>query len=197
MTNKRNTLLYLDKDLVAAAKKAGLNLSLVAEESLRARIPYFGKFEPKKYLLDSFGKTTITLPVKIESMSVTGLLGQGEKVLHFKNLNVVISKKGDRRHLMSIVLGRVFEADPIFNHFHLPGKVEVTIAKGETVKYNANESESASLSHKCIVTYDLFENLNEEARLQLLKYMISTNAQLIINDLDMVKGMENFNVIEI
>ena len=46
-------------------------------------------------------------------------------------------------------------------------------------------------------TYDLFENLNEEARLQLLKYMISTNAQLIINDLDMVKGMENFNVIEI
>ena len=30
---------------------------------------------------------------------------------------------------MSIVLGRVFEADPIFNHFHLPGKVEVTIAK--------------------------------------------------------------------
>lgn len=200
MTNKRNTLLYLDRDLVNTAKKAGLNLSLIAEEALRSRLPYNSEFRPKTYLMEALQEgTAVILPFHIEELSIVYEKEANKRTLSLKPLNVIVGGNGTGKSSIFRLLCRAFRINQL-NKLTYPThmKITVTIAPTRRIEYSEGTDEfGTGLNKQCIVTDTLFTRLDNEARQKMLKYLIKTGAQLILLELEIPSGAEKFNIIKL
>ncbi len=200
MTNKRNTLLYLDRDLVNKAKKAGLNLSLVAEEALRSRLPYNSEFKPKTYLMEALQEgAAVILPFHIKELSIADEKETNKKTMSLKPLNVIVGGNGTGKSSIFRLLCRAFRINQP-NRLAYPThmKITVTIAHTQRIEYSEGTDEfGMELNKQCIVTDTLFTRLDKEERLKMLKYLIKTGAQLILLDLEVPSGAEKFNIIKL
>ncbi len=198
MTNKRNTLLYLDKDLVTASKKAGLNLSLVAEEALRSRLPYYGEFRPETHLMQALEQgSAAILPLRIEELHIIDKMVN--KTIELKGLNLIVGGNNTGKSTIFRLICGAFKISQLNRlSYHLSSKIEVTIAPTRRIDYGEAESDSRiPLNTQCLVTDTLFTQLDGESRSKMLKYLIKTGAQLVLMELEVLKGAEKFNVIKL
>ena len=202
MTNKRNTLLYLDKDLVNASKRAGINLSSVAEEALRSRLPYYDKFIPENYLMRALrGGVAVILPLHIKELSITKIDKIGDKNLKLKNLNLVVGGNGTGKSTIFRLLLQTFritQLNELVSYPHTETKVTITIAPTQKIEYSEKKGDYyMTLEKQCLVTDGLFAGLDEEARLKMVKYLMKTGAQLILLEKEILPGTEKFNIIKL
>ena len=198
MTNKRNTLLYLDKDLVNESKRAGLNLSLVAEEALRSRLPYYGRFRPETHLMRALKEgSAAILPMRIEELSITDVNGMNNKTLRLKDLNMIAGGNGAGKSRIFRLLCRAFRISQSNGlAYHSREKIVVTIAPTRRIEYSEDKGDSDMAWNKqCLIADALFTPLDKEARSKMLKHLIKTGAQLILLETEMISGTEKFNII--
>ena len=200
MTNKRNTLLYLDKDLVNESKRAGLNLSLVAEEALRSRLPYYGKFRPETHLMRALKEESAAiLPMCIEELSITDVNGMNNKTLQLKDLNIIVGGNGTGKSRILRLLCRAFRINQSNGSaYHPRKKIVVTIAPTRRIEYSEDTDDSDMTWNKqCLIADALFAQLDKEARSKMLKHLIKTGAQLILLEKELISGAEKFNIVRL
>ena len=202
MTNKKNTLLYLDKDLVDESKRAGLNLSLVMEEALRSRLPYYDKFIPENYLMRALREgTAAILPLQIEDISFTKMRGIGDKTFKLRDLNMIVGANGTGKSTIFRLLRQTFrisQLNEVGDYPHMETNVTVTIAPTQKIEYREKKGDYyVALDKQCLVTDGLFARLAEETRLKMVKYLVKSGAQLILLETQILPGTEKFNIIEL
>ena len=156
MTNKRNTLLYLDKDLVNASKRAGINLSSVAEEALRSRLPYYDMFIPENYLMRALrGGAVVILPLHIKELSITKMDKIGDKNLKLKNLNMVVGGNGTGKSTIFRLLLQTFritQLNELVSYPHTETKVTITTAPTQKIEYSEKKGDYyMTLEKQCLV----------------------------------------------
>jgi len=112
---KKNTLLYLDENLVRRAKKFGLNLSEVAEAALRERLlPLLSTGELQldfdQHLKDLKEEgDCYELPIELEGIGLKNVGPLNKLEVKFKrDINVILGPAGSGKSIMIRAIARAF-----------------------------------------------------------------------------------------
>ena len=118
---KKNTLLYLDENLVRRAKRFGLNLSEITEVALREKLlQYMSAGERQldfgQHLKDLQGEgMCFELPLELEGVEVRNLGPIDEFKAKFKpGINVVLGPNGSGKSIIFKTVVHVFGSHPPF-----------------------------------------------------------------------------------
>jgi len=90
---KKNTLLYLDENMVQQAKDLGLNLSKICQNAINSELSFLGsgQFNPEDFLNELYlSGSAIFLPIKINSVKIEnmGIIKNAE--IEFKEKNIIV-----------------------------------------------------------------------------------------------------------
>jgi hypothetical protein len=187
MYMKKNTLLYLDEDLVRSAKKNGINISKATETAIKSLLfPYLSLGEKAalnfdKYLddLEEEGRVHY-LPFKIESLSAENLGPIKKLDLKFKNKNIIFGGNASGKTILLNVIAHSFGkkannlewmSDKGNNKFKLKLEFE-----GNDLFIETNFEKD----YKSILIDGGLERLSEEPLNKFLKYLLKLDYQVIL-----------------
>jgi hypothetical protein len=149
---KKNTLLYLDENLVRTAKQAGFNLSEITEAALRKRLlPLLSSgdrlgmelMDPDKFFTDlKEAGQCWELPFELGGIELKNVGPIGELDAEFKRgINVIVGPNASGKSIMVRVMALVFGQRPkyvdekmLLKHGEREGKIKIRLMKRASVE---------------------------------------------------------------
>lgn len=196
MKRKKNTLLYLDSDLVEKAKRENINISRVAEDALRKTLDIkWRPATPREHLQKIFEtaderdegiRETYFLPFQIESITLSNIGPFREFEGHFSpnGVNIIYGPNGSGK---SIILRAILFA---FGRRHKyfgkrqsgGGTVKLTLFPNQTtVKVTDVESQDCFTKRGgCLIVDDLLARIPRKMIVPLFDEMNRLDNQVII-----------------
>ncbi len=182
---KKNTLLYLDEDLVRSAKKNGMNISKVTETTIRSLLyPYLSMGELAalnfdKYLehLEEEGKVHY-LPFKIKCLSAKNIGPIKEVDFMFKNKNILVGANASGKTILLNAIAHSFgKKDKNLIHASSDKKSKLKLEfEGKDMSIETNFQKD----YKCMLIDDGIGMLSEEPLNKFLKYLLKLDYQVIL-----------------
>jgi len=199
---KKNTLLYLDSDLVERAKRENLNISRLTEEALKQALeittPKTAKEHLRRLLAEvgsenSFYGETYFLPFQIESLRLTkvGLFDNFEAKFHKNSTNIIHGSCGSgkstiiRSIMFAFGIKHRYFTNRVFNDGAItlrlfPNRDSISI----TGMYSA---QNYTRGYQCLIADDSLERLTKNmvvpffAELKDLGIQVIITASLVID----------------
>jgi len=186
---KKNTLLYLDENLVELAKEKNFNISELAEEAIRTKLNingYHKRFDPEEYL-ENLRKKGLAyyIPFRINKISIDNyrFVKKIEVDFKHKNLIVGVNGSGKTRLIRSLLM--------FFDNSHStqspsrdecpqgPGEIKISFDQMELLACEVC-GERISMENGCILIDEGLGKLDQEAGIVFLKYLLDRKEQIII-----------------
>jgi post-segregation antitoxin (ccd killing protein) len=196
---KKNTLLYLDSDLVERAKRENINISRLTEEALKQtleiRTPRTAEEHLRKMLAEvgnenSFCGETYLLPFQIESLKLNkvGPFDNLEVFFQKNSLNVIYGSCGSGKStiIRSILLAFGIKHRYFTNRVFANGKIQLKLfPQQESVSIESHGN--ATRGYQCLILDDALERLSKNitslffTELKRLKVQIIMTVSLLID----------------
>jgi len=192
---KKNTLLYLDDELVKTAKKQNINISRVTENALKQILEIYKPQTTEEHLdklLSEAGKEdsqygeTHLLPFQIKSIKLTNIGPFSDFEAEFTENRVNLVSGGNASG-KSTLLRSILYAFGISHRYFTQesvggGEIELVLYPGQsTVKISG---ELVSHGYQCIVIDDAFLRVADDVRVQLIGELEKLGIQVILAALD-------------
>ncbi|MEM2129142.1 MAG: type II toxin-antitoxin system CcdA family antitoxin [Candidatus Bathyarchaeia archaeon] len=199
---KKNTLLYLDSDLVERAKRENINISKLAEEALKQALqigrPRTAQEHLQKMLAEvgnenSFYGETYLLPFQIESLRLTkiGPFDKFEASFKANSLNVIYGSCGGGKSTLvrSILFAFGIKHRYFTSRVYANGKIQLELfphQKSITIT-NIESCENTTRGYQCLIADDPLERLSKNiispffTELKRLKIQIIVTASPLID----------------
>jgi len=192
---KKNTMLSLDEELVKKARENNLNISKIAEESLKKNIlsrSHFGKKAAEdfgKYLKDlKIGQEIYFLPFKIKSINAEKIGPIKKLNIDLKEKNLVYGPNASGKSILLRAISSTFGNKEFFSEWvNENSKIEIEL-DNEKNKVKTNFKEDP----KCILIDGSHEVLEGKYFLEFLKYLNKLKSQIIITGLSIPKRINDF-----
>lgn len=207
---KKNTLLYLDENLVELAKEKNFNISELAEEAIRTKLNingYHKRFDPEEYL-DNLRKKGLAyyIPFRINKVEIDNYKLAKKVSIDFKEKNMVegVNGSGKTRLVRSILL--FFDNSHTLKDFSKkecpegPGKIQINFDQTDLLSCEVC-GERISMDKGCILIDEGLGKLDQEAGIVFLKYLLGRNEQIIITSVSSERytsesQIKDFNIIK-
>ena len=226
MVNKKNTLLYLDTELVRLAKKHDLHISKITEEAIKEELRKrnIKTFDPEEYLNSLLQKEqAIYFPFEIKSIEISNF----GPIKHFKTdldrINVIVGKNatGKTTILKSIywiLSGKGLSNEEIFLNSREKGNIKIELKENiKSINYSfkdklkrggeeevlvidkelENVQAKKLLQWNCLLVDDALSTLDGKAPDMFLKYLKKQNIQLILTCRNTPKLDKDIKIIKI
>ncbi|MCC7572472.1 MAG: ATP-binding protein [Candidatus Methanofastidiosum sp.] len=210
-STKKNTLLYLDENLVELAKEMNFNISELAEEAIKTKLNINGynkRFDPSKYLENLRKKgLAYRIPFKISKIKIDNHRFLKKIDIDFEQNNMMVggTASGKTTIVRSILL--FFDNSHSLKDFsyedYLGGPEEIKITFNQIDKLTCEVyGERINLNGGCILIDEGLERLDHDASVVFLKYLLDRKEQIIITSLSSdgysyEPWIKNFKMIEI
>lgn len=171
---KKNTLLYLEKNLVEKAKKSNINISTIAEDALREALNEHRDRTDPSYIYENLNKTF--LPYRIKKITIKDYAMFKNASFSFKDTNLITGMNASGKTLLLKALqGKVGSNGDI--------AVEISSKTKKTTKDFM----------ECVLIDNAFSRLDKGQPQKLLKWIKTKlkGKQLIITSRTEMKGFEN------
>jgi len=208
---KKNTLLYLDENLVELAKEKNFNISELAEEAIRTKLNingYHKMFDPEEYL-ENLRKKGLAyyIPFRINKVEIENHKFAKKVNIDFREKNLLegANGSGKTRIIRSILM--------FFDNSHkLTGFSKEGCPQGiGEIKINFDTrdgigcevcGERIGLNEGCIVIDEGLGKLDSESGIVFLKYLLDRKEQIIITTVSSERyisdpKIKEFNMIKI
>jgi len=209
---KKNTLLYLDEELVKKAKELRLNLSEIAENALKEHMfPMLSYGESVAIDFINYLKTLekegrcYFLPFQIKKIHLKNIGVHDNLILSFDALNIVEGRYRDGKttFVKSIVKTIGYES-PNFHNLLSPGKktydidIEVDPIRILSLTYGKHNNSGfiENRTTRCIVMDEPLSRLSIGLKKEFLQYLMGLNTQIILTcaPIDMIELPDEFRV---
>jgi len=209
---KKNTLLYLDADLVERAKRENINISRLAEDALKEALKIAVPRTAREYLLkvladagreQAFYGEAYLLPFQIESLKLenVGPFQDFEAKFRKGALNVIYGPCGSGKS--TIVRSILFAFGKWHTYFSKSKNGKITLKlfpDQDSVKVTTNEENplDAVKGYRCLIADDIFQRVPKSMISGLCEEMKKLEIQIIITASiapDLSKLPEDINVI--
>jgi len=192
---KKNTLLYLDSDLVERAKRENLNISRLTEEALKQALeittPKTAKEHLRRLLAEvgnesSFYGETHLLPFQIESLELTkvGPLNHFEAHFRRNSINVIHGSCGSGKStiIRSILCAFGIRHKYFTEKAYDTGAISVKLFPGQdSIKITGmNSSQNTLKGYKCLIADDPLERIPKDIIVPLFAELKHLGIQIIL-----------------
>ena len=191
---RKNTLLYLDRDLVEKAKKMNINISKLVEATLRQTLDISSPRTASKYLQRMLSEAggenasleTYLLPFQIESLELNNVGPFKEFEAHFnKNaLNVIVGLGGSGK---SCIIRSILFAFGRQHKFFDPGKNgRITIGlypdqHSVSVTTNIEGQSGETRGYRCLIMDDILCKVPNDMKAAFLEELEKLGVQTILS----------------
>jgi len=207
---KKNTLLYLDENLVELAKEKNFNISELAEEAIRTKLNingYHKRFDPEEYL-ENLRKKGLAyyIPFRINKVEIDNYKFAKKINIDFRQKNLVegVNGSGKTRLVRSILL--FFDNSHSLKDFSKEecpegaGKIQINFDQTDLLSCEVC-GERISMDKGCILIDEGLGRLDQEAGIVFLKYLLGRNEQIIITSVSSERytsesQIKDFNIIK-
>ncbi len=187
MYMKKNTLLYLDEDLVRSAKKHGMNISQVTERSIKEKLyPYLSLGEKAALNFDHYlqeleedGKIHY-LPFKIKSVFAKDIGPIKELDLKFKNKNILVGANASGKTILLNAIAHSFGKKDYNSEWIIDNGKKKSKLKLEFEGKDMSIETNFQKDYKCILIDEGIGMLSEEPLNKFLKYLLKLDCQVIL-----------------
>jgi hypothetical protein len=211
---KKNTLLYLDADLVERAKKENVNISRLAEDALKEALKIAVPHTAREYLLKVLGDAgrelafygeVYLLPFQIESLKLenVGPFQDFEAKFRKDALNVIYGPCGSGKSTIIRSILLVFGKRHTYFSRSKNGKITLKLFPDQdsvNVTTNQENPLDAVKSYRCLIADDIFQRVPKSMISGLCEEMKKLGIQIIITmsiASDVSKFPEDTNVISL
>jgi len=209
---KKNTLLYLDEQIVRKAKELNLNLSDIAENALRERMfPMLSYGESVAIDFNNYIKTLekegrcYLLPFMIKKIHLKNIGIHDNLILSFDALNIVEGNYRDgKTTIVKSIVKTIGYESPNFHNLLSPGKktYEINIEVGPIRKLSLtygkhnNNGFIENRTTRCIVMDEPLSRLSISLKKEFLQYLMGLNTQIILTcaAIDMIEFPNEFSI---
>jgi ATPase subunit of ABC transporter with duplicated ATPase domains len=191
---KKNTLLYLDADLVERAKKENVNISRLAEDALKEALKIAVPRTAREYLVRVLGDAgrelafygeAYLLPFQIESIKLenVGPFQDFEAKFRKGALNVIYGPCGSGKS--TIIRSILFAFGKWHTYFSKSKNGKITLQlfpDQDSVKVTTNEENplDAVKGYRCLIADDIFQRVPKSMISGLCEEMKKLGIQIII-----------------
>ncbi|MCJ7816617.1 MAG: AAA family ATPase [Candidatus Aenigmarchaeota archaeon] len=182
---KKNTLLYMDSDLVRKAKKEGLNMSEIAEQAIRSQLNIKTGFDPSEYLNDRWAEDTARfIPMRIKGIELTNIGPIRKARLEFHDLNIIVGGNATGKTTILTSINYAFNdarfKNMIINESAETGEIRLELPE-RTKFFNFKFEKDKNTYRKCLLLDDAFARLDPERSQKFLDYLKKdVNLQVIM-----------------
>lgn len=170
---KKNTLIYLEKNLVKRAKENKINISKITENALKEVLEEYRDRHDPSYIFENSEKTF--LPYQIKKITIKQYAMFKNIEFSFKKTNLILGKNASGKTLLlKAIQGNLNPKDKI------------------TLETSSKPKKTSSEFFECLLIDDPLSRLdrNQEKFISWLKAKYK-NLQLIITSRTPIKGLEN------
>ena len=205
---KKNTLLYLEDDLVKAAKQYGLNISKITEDAIKSNlfpVLSMGKrieLDFESYIKSLEGeKRAFFLPFEIKGVKLSDIGPHKDIDVNFKRFNIIAGKNGSGKTFLirSIAFAVDFKDPPsedMIREGLNKGEIVLKISKGDSLSIKLEKGKGLEKNYKCLLLDDPLGKLDSRVRKKILDYLKKLNVQIILTSLPMLElNDKSFNII--
>ncbi|HNZ60941.1 MAG TPA: AAA family ATPase [Methanofastidiosum sp.] len=210
-STKKNTLLYLDENLVELAKEKNFNISEIAEEAIKTKLNingYHKRFDPEEYL-ENLRKKGLAyyVPFRINKVEIENYKFAEKVNIDFKEKNLLegVNGSGKTRIVRSILM--FFDNSHRLIGFSKEGcpqgigEIKIHFDTRETISCEVC-GERIGLNEGCIVIDEGLGMLDSESGIVFLKYLLERKEQIIITTVSSERYISDpmvkeFNMIKI
>jgi post-segregation antitoxin (ccd killing protein) len=211
---KKNTLLYLDVDLVERAKKENVNISRLAEDALKEALKIAVPRTAREYLLraladagreQAFYGEAYLLPFQIESLKLenVGPFQDFEAKFRKGALNVIYGPCGSGKSTIIRSILLVFGKRHTYFSKSKNGKITLKLfPHQDSVNVTTNQENplDAVRGYRCLIADDIFQRVPKSMISGLCEEMKKLEIQIIITTsmiFDLSKFPKDTNVISL
>lgn len=188
-STKKNTLLYLDENLVGLAKEMNFNISELAEEAIKTKLNIDSRnkrFDPEEHLEHLRIKgLAYRIPFNVERIRIKDPLNFKKIDIEFDKKNILIGKNASNKAsiLRSILLffDNSYSMKDLSTVDLIEKPIEVKVSFKETEKLRSEVyGERIDFGKSSILIDGGFEMLDQNSRDNFLKYLLNRREQIII-----------------
>lgn len=195
-TKKKNTLLYLDENLVKAAKRFGVNMSEITEEALREKLyPHMSGGERQMFFDQHLVNLWVEercweLPIELDSVELKNVGPIDEFKARFTSgINVVVGPNGSGKTMMFRAITHVFgqpteskwERIVLLKHGKKSGEIKIKLRGGPMIKLELEkEKEKASHPRECLLVDEPLDHAMTEHKRKFVEWLGRGGGQVII-----------------
>ena len=174
---KKNTLLYLEKNLVKKAKKNHLNISNIAENALKDALEEYRDKNDPSYIFEN--ASTRFLPYRINKITFKDDPFFKDNSYIFKQTNLIVGNNASGKTEL----------------FHILSSIP---RKNVTLEISSKNKKTTNNYHECLLIDDALSRLTKENQEKFLKWIKKEckDLQLIVTSLRPIKGFENIIKLE-
>lgn len=191
MTSKKNTLVYLDEELVRNAKESGLNISQITEKALKERMSELssrGKNELEDLYHSLPPESKILLKDKVKRIRIANY-GCFRKSISFEfseGLNLICGGNGSGKTTIIDSLSLLNLYYPKYQTDK--ARIDIQLYKPEKefeVNFNIHKYLEYNEEVKCIIIDDVFPRYSIDKQKELIQWLIKKfpKKQIILTDL--------------
>jgi len=189
-SDKKDTILHLDEDVVERARELDLDLSEIAENAIRMelKVHSHGKyFDPPQLLEDMRRKGLVyKIPLRVERLGISDLGPFKSIETRFKDKNIILGSTATGKTTMINAIKMFFDnssdlmggldikisgVEPKINLIFEEGQSSVS---NDILKHGINEGDG------CLLLDDCVETLSMEGATSFLRYLSRRQEQIIV-----------------
>jgi predicted ATP-dependent endonuclease of OLD family len=206
---KKNTLLYLEDNLVRSAKQYGINISKLAEDAIKSSLfPILSHGQRIELDFDGYIKSmegekkAFFLPFEIKRAKLSNIGPHKELDVKLGKLNIILGKNGSGKTILLRAIASSLGFDDIYKDNMIKeeskkGEISVEL-KGNYASVVLESAKEPQRSFKCLLVDDPFNRLDRQVRKKLLEYLKRLDVQVIATSLPFedIKN-KSFNIINL
>ena len=195
---KKNTLLYLDSNLVETAKRHNVNISKLTEDALKEALQTIAPLNAHEYVIRVLEEANYNryyesylLPFAIESMKLrnVGPFTEFEASFQRNGPNIIVGPGGSGKSFILnsilLVFGKQRQSFERTINIRASGKAEVmvTLFRDQylsTITINKKDELDPTKGYKCLLLDDAFFNVPEDMIRQILNELQRLGLQTIM-----------------
>lgn len=191
---KKNTLLYLDEELVDRAKQMDINLSQVTEDALKERIlPFLSTGEKPLVALDQVIDEYVErgmayrLPFRIDSITLDSIGPIDHLDTVFDDVTALTGGNGSGKSTVLKAIAHSYgqgdiNTSMLLDHSAEQGAINMEITPEEQLELTLDRQDSTvstTRSARCLLIDGLFGRLTDERTTDLLDQIVERDEQII------------------
>jgi ABC-type lipoprotein export system ATPase subunit len=193
---KKNTLLYLDVNLVKNAKKRNLNISKITESGIKYHLfPYLSYGEKAALNFRNYldilieEKRCFPLPFCLKKVDINNLGNIEDLSINFEKINILLGNYGSGKTTIIRCIAHLFgltklEYEHLLRSDSLNGKINVEITSNNKLVMKLKRDNYGTVNRdnitKCYLLDDPGERLDDENFNKFLSYLRQLNLQIIM-----------------
>ncbi len=189
---KKNTLLYLDADLVKIAKHRKINISKLTENAIKMQLFSLKQKKDLKEYLNNLKKEQrlFYLPNRIKKIEMEDIGPIKEFKHNLKNFNIIFGNNATGKTVLIRSLAKLFENSDL----SITSKIKIYLKQKTTTILTPKHSNIECLLIDCGGI-----NLKDKEYLEFIKYLKKLNLQIILTELDKRKNIDyrDINLIDL